>query len=348
MVQRHKHLELLMPTMQIFDKIDVSKLTRDYQKFPLKKNLVYVERLKQKRWLFEEIPEQDLRYLYVECNLRQTDLQKYFGVSDTFLRPLFKKFNIEKSIDKIKKTNRETCLERYGDENFNNQEKYRQTCLKRYGKESTNQVESVKKKQNETCLKRYGHTKAYGNPEIQKRQRQTCLDRYGVESPMRLKEVSEKVRNTKKERYGDHYQKIVENKIYKNTIHSSKPEEKVFQFLKQKFPDVIHQYMDKDRYPYACDFYIPSLDLFIEYQGNWTHGGHPFNPNDKDDLNKVSIWKNKLQNSGKEREWQSFYFSALREWTKTDPAKRLIASKNNLNFLEFFSFHSFLTWFEKI
>lgn len=337
-----------MQTTQIFDKIDVSKLTRDYQKFPLRKNLVYVERLKQKRWFFEEIPEQDLRYLYVDCNLRQTDLLAYFGVSNSILRPLLKKFKIEKPIEKIKQTNKETCLLRYGDENFNNQEKYKRTCLERYGKESTNQVESVKKKQDETCLKRYGHIKAYGNPEIQKRQRKTCLDRYGVESPMRLKQVSEKVTQTKKERYGDHYQKIVENKIYKNTIKTSNPEEKVFQLLKEKFKDVIHQYMDKDRYPYACDFYIPSKDLFIEYQGCWTHGGHPFDQNNKDDLRKASFWKNKLQNSGKSRAHLSFYYSALREWTETDPAKRSLALKNKLNWMEFFSLNEFLSWFESV
>ena len=30
-----------------------------------------------------------------------------------------------------------------------------------------------------------------------------------------------------------------------------------------------------DRYPFACDFYISSLDLFIECNYHWTHGGKP-------------------------------------------------------------------------
>ena len=58
------------------------------------------------------------------------------------------------------------------------------------------------------------------------------------------------------------------------------------------YPDTIRQYKDS-RYPYNCDFYIPCLDLFIEFQGYWTHGEHPFNPNDINDINRLNLMKYK-------------------------------------------------------
>ena len=37
-----------------------------------------------------------------------------------------------------------------------------------------------------------------------------------------------------------------------------------------------------DRYPFACDFYISSLDLFIECNYHWTHGGKPYEGTEDD------------------------------------------------------------------
>ena len=45
--------------------------------------------------------------------------------------------------------------------------------------------------------------------------------------------------------------------------------------------DVITQYKD-DRYPFACNFYIPSLDLFIECNYHWTYGGKPYEGTEDD------------------------------------------------------------------
>lgn len=35
--------------------------------------------------------------------------------------------------------------------------------------------------------------------------------------------------------------------------------------------DVVRQYRDP-RYPFFCDFYVRSLDLFVECNFHWTHG----------------------------------------------------------------------------
>ena len=46
--------------------------------------------------------------------------------------------------------------------------------------------------------------------------------------------------------------------------------------------DIIRQY-NSERYPFSCDFYIKSLDVFIEYQGFWSHNVHPYNPDSEED-----------------------------------------------------------------
>ena len=88
------------------------------------------------------------------------------------------------------------------------------------------------------------------------------------------------------------------------------------------------QYCKDKRYPFLCDFYLPKYDLFIEIQGIWTHGGHPFNQYNEDDLRKLNLWKSKNT---------KYYKNAVNVWTQRDPLKRKTAKDNNLNYLEIFS-----------
>ena len=89
--------------------------------------------------------------------------------------------------------------------------------------------------------------------------------------------------------------------------------------------DIIRQYFDKDRYPYKCDFYIKSEDKFIEVHGNWTHGKHPFDENNKEDIKILELWKEKAKTS-------DFYKNAIYQWTDLDVRKKKTAENNNLNF----------------
>ena len=77
--------------------------------------------------------------------------------------------------------------------------------------------------------------------------------------------------------------------------------------------------------------------MFIECQYYWTHGGHPYNK--ENDKEKFELWKEKAKTS-------KYYQNAINTWTIRDVNKREIANKNNLNYLEFFSYKDFLEWFE--
>ena len=110
---------------------------------------------------------------------------------------------------------------------------------------------------------------------------------------------------------------------------SSKVEIDFYKYLINTFgfENVDPQHYD-DQYPYSCDFFIPALNLYIEIQGSWTHGKHPFNPDDKKDNEKLNYWKSKDS---------EYYNNAIYTWTDLDVRKRACARDNHLNYLEIFS-----------
>lgn len=112
-----------------------------------------------------------------------------------------------------------------------------------------------------------------------------------------------------------------------NSYNKSKEEEEYYKYLMSIYStdDIIRQYYDKERYPFHCDFYIKSLDLFIEFNRHWTHGGHRFNSNNKEDVEKLNQWKEKAQTS-------KFYKNAIHTWTELDIKKFNCAEQNNLNY----------------
>jgi hypothetical protein len=81
-------------------------------------------------------------------------------------------------------------------------------------------------------------------------------------------------------------------------------------------------------YPFVCDFYFPDSELYLEINAHWTHGGHPFDSTNKDDLIKLNQWK---QNN------THYYNNAIETWTVRDVLKRETAKNNNLNYIEVFS-----------
>lgn len=89
--------------------------------------------------------------------------------------------------------------------------------------------------------------------------------------------------------------------------------------------DIVCQYYDKDRYPFKCDFYIKSVDLFIEVNAHWTHGGMPFDGTNPHCIEQLKIWKEKSKTS-------KFYQNAITTWTVRDVRKQQIAIENHLNY----------------
>ena len=216
----------------------------------------------------------------------------------------FKKYNSHSYLgtsDCIKKS-KKTKLEKYGDENWNNQEKINKTLLEKNGSLSRNN--GFKK----TIYKKYGKS--------------NYLDVYYLNNERNSKEIQQKIQDTKRKN---------------GTFNKSKEEDISYELIKEKYPDVIRQYKSKE-YPFSCDFYIPSIDTYIECNYFWTHGFRPYTGTNED-ITKLNEWKDNNT---------EFYDNAIETWTVRDVEKRKVAKNNNLNYLEFFNINELKIWLNNI
>lgn len=130
---------------------------------------------------------------------------------------------------------------------------------------------------------------------------------------------------TKLERYGSATYNNTKKNIQTRKICPSRPEEELYSKLVEQYGEhnVKRQYYDKERYPYHCDFYIPSEDLFIELNAHWTHGEEPFDNTKSEHQDLLLQWKSK--NS-------KYYENAIYVWTDLDVRKLNTLRTNKLNF----------------
>lgn len=248
--------------------------------------------------------------------------------------------------------------------------KIQQTCLDRYDSKNVYTSEYGRQKCKETWLENLGVENPFQSEEVKDRIKQTNLKRYGVEYNSQSKEVKKKIKDTKEEKYGDsNYNNIekarktnlekygvdcilkredvvklknseeIKRKQYNtkkknNTFNTSKIEQELEIELRKIFPNLKTQYKSK-KYPFHCDYYVPELDLYIEYNGTWTHGFHFFDKNNQEDLNKLEEWKNKNT---------KYYNSAIKTWTQRDILKLETAIKNHLNYVVWFNQEQAYEW----
>ena len=295
---------------------------------------------------------------YTKDKRFETNIKKYgrknFGSAEKVKEYWINHYGVDNpaKTDFVKKKMRETNLRKYG---FNCsskseivKEKTKQTCLKRYGVEYTGQIEEAKEKSKKTCLEKYGSEYYIGSKDCLEKTIEFSKQNYNVDWFTKSKEIKNKAKETMLRRYGVEYSmQIPKNKEYmsylmssyemqerryntmkrNHTFNSSSTEEELFLYIKSMFPTVVRQYKDKNRYPYFCDFYIPELDYFIELQGYYTHGNHPFNPNSNEDLQLIEYYKKKYGED----------CQPITIWSIKDVEKRDCAKRNHLNFKEVWS-----------
>ena len=286
----------------------------------------------------------------VKEQYRKTCLEKY-GCTNPLHNKEIKEKYVKKWIEKygydnpmkssiIKEKSKQTCLERYGVEysfqSDNNKIKSKETKLKKYGDEHFINLE----KREQTCLEKYGVKHIVQTNLFKEKYKQTCLEKYGVDNYLKTEE------NIKRSHSNEAINKCNETKKKNGTLNSSKIELKSYDLLKQKYPDVIHQYKDNIRYPFNCDFYIPSLDLFIECQYGQFHHHRPYFGTEED-LKDIEILKENAERRRKEtKKEKSRYDNELETWVIRDVNKRNIAKQNNLNYKEFWSILELNKWLE--
>lgn len=254
----------------------------------------------------------------------------------------------------IKEKIKKTTLEKYGVENIRNSEHYKnvayKTNIEKYGHYNPFGNDKIKEKIKNTNLKRYGNTCAFANKDVQNKCSLNSLISHGTLWPSQDEFVKEKMRKTVREKYGVDYtlqlkhvrearSKINPHGRASNGFNPSKSEHIIYNLLNEIFSYV--EWGRKDnKYPYWCDFYIPEIDTYIEFQGYWTHGNHPFNENSLEDIQRLN-WLKEHANKSK------LYTAAINVWTKIDPQKRIVAKENNLNYIEFWSINEVKEWLKK-
>lgn len=179
-----------------------------------------------------------------------------------------------------------------------------------------NTIEKIQHRKN-SLINKYG---SWENAckEIDNLRRLGVFKKYGVKSAMELDSVQ-----------------IKRNKSLRKNKKSntSKEEDIVYNFLVQYFPDIIRSY-SSEKYRWNCDFYIPSLDVYIEYNGSHYHNFSPFmnTEEDKNKLNELINKSNKIKESRSCSKTQ--YDMIIYTWTDLDVRKRHTAKENNLKFIE--------------
>lgn len=273
-------------------------------------------------------------YKLRDARTKEVCLEKY-GVTNPFATEEVKEKTRQTMLERYgveyvgqaeisKQKTKEAFLEKYGVDSYTKTEEFKNfiaenkdaitakakaTCLEKYGVENVLLVPEVRKKKYETTLARYGD----GNFTNREKAKATCLERYGTEYYASTEEAIARCHETKK-RNGSYRKSSFEDLFY----------QRVADLITEKA--VIPQYCDKERYPFACDFYIPALDLFVEINAHPTHGGHPFNSNSEADKKQLAKWQEKQKT-------KPFYTAMIDVWTRRDPIKMKTAKDNDLNYI---------------
>lgn len=250
-------------------------------------------------------------------------LEEIYGVSNTFNIPGIK----EKSIA-ARQTNTA-------------KEKRKQTMINKYGYPYAFMSDTARKNANES-LKRY----RIQNSNVQKTNKQRAYE-YSV--ILKLLSTTnydlEYYRNHELyKNYVESYNTVIEanrknfnTRKSNQTVNTSSPENNLNDILCEVFSDTVRNYSD-ERYNFKCDFYIPTLDLFIEYQGSMFHNKKPYKDEYKNELNKIIERNEELKKlTGKS---VTAYDNLIKTWTVRDILKRNTAKQNKLNYLEIYPFYS--------
>ena len=254
--------------------------------------------------VLRKISDEELFDLYITKNLTRSEIAELLDCKESTVKYRLKLANIKKPIELHVEAIQKECMKKYGLKNGG------------WTKESQDKIKK-------TNLKKFGVEFSMQNPTVKLKSIETIKDRYGVDNVFKDEKIKRKIRETMHRN---------------NSFKQSKEEDLIYDMLTKHFDKVNRQYFS-EQYPFKCDFFIPEMNLYIEYQGFWMHGSHAFDEQNKEDVNLVNLWKSKSKPT---------YKMAIETWTTRDPKKRKIAKQNNLNWLEFFNIKEFEDWFSTL
>lgn len=216
------------------------------------------------------VSKEELYDLYIIQNIPFHKLYEQLNISDRDLRKLLTHYKIKKDLKQAAKNNQykathEDYVER-GKKSASTQKKNWES------KSDAEKHEWVK-----TCRD------AQLNMSAEKKKKKTdgYLNWWFSLTEEQRREINLKRSNTVKQNWEENgdvilqKMKITEKENRKDRLCRSVAEQKMFDVLIKKYPDVIYDIRVDDRYPFYVDFYVPSEDLFIELNAHPSHGRLP-------------------------------------------------------------------------
>lgn len=209
-----------------------------------------------------------------KAKIKQTN-RKHYGV-DCYLQTaecrkiIAEITNSDEVKNKIKQSNLDHFGVEYSFQSSIIKDKSKQTKLDKYDSETYNNSDKAK----ETSIVKYGVDNPAKSKEIQDKMKTTCLERYGVDNIWKDRDSRLKAK------------KRSQQSMHKNGNRSSL-EDLLEQFFIDNNINYQSEYNKDKRYPYFCDFYLPDFDLFVEINGYWTHQCHWFDENNLNDIKKL-------------------------------------------------------------
>lgn len=265
--------------------------------------------------------------------IKNTCLEKY-GVENPY--------QIKEVIDKIqeKRNDKMDIIKSKLSKAYNSKrewriQRFKEGFIEKYGVDNPSKVPEIIQKSINTRIKLYGHL--YNEEQY----KETCLEKYGVSHPMKTEENRIRLSYIGSD-------PVIQQKKYNtmkrnHSFTSTKAEDRMYEELIKLYDkdDIKRQYKDLERYPFMCDFYIKSKDLFIECNFYYTHGEHKFDINSIEDQIKLNEIKEKIKETNKQT-----YKNILKTWTIRDIKKFNKAKENNLNYLIFYTEKEMIKWIE--
>lgn len=144
----------------------------------------------------------------------------------------------------------------------------------------------------------------------------------------------------------------VETKRKNKSFNTSK----IAEYCKQLLRDAGFIVEEEKPYPNEqhlhCDAYIRDLDLWIEFHFCHYHGPkrchEPFNPLDNKHIDTLATLKTRFIEKPKNSKGTNQYGIMIYTWTDLDVRKKQCAIDNKLNWLAFYSYEDFYTWYSII
>ena len=282
----------------------------------------------------------DFYKLYITDNLSIEELKEYYKVGRSTIDNWIHTFQIKKPKDLIRICKERANLKKFGYTNVALIPGYRKKThfsipmpsyddfYKNYIVENKSRAELCEHyKVGKSTIDKWISILKIKKPQnlINKSIENYMINKYSISNVSKLIGIKEKKINTMKQN---------------NSYNKSQDEEFVYQKLIEKYghANILRQYKSKD-YPFPCDFYVETLNLYIECNFHWTHHYEPFNEKNKEHIELLRTWTQKHT---------SYYDNAIHVWTKADPKKLKTFIENKLNHKIFYNLEQFYEWYNSI